>query len=617
MARARGPFAQHAPGSSRPALFICLEYVEHLLRMNRLRRTGAWVARPLLLPTRRIRWRIMAPYAVLSVLMGVAGTFIVTRLVTGSLEERFTNQLAEASRVTSDSVVRRERQHLAVVRSIAYTEGVAEAAALGSAGELKRLVEPVAANSATELVEVFDANGLRLWGGQLSGETALTYVPVEQSSTVHAQTLVGRVLSRGNDGAGDKFAALLPGPGEMALYTAGPVFDGSRLVGVILVGTRLSSFLPVAKGEALADVTIYDSGGTPVASTFPVAGDGGPDAVLAPDSGSAPAPGFREHRELFGRSYDLLYGQLQVRGEPIGLYSVALPTSYIASAGAAAQTQMALLFAGGTFAILMVGWALSRALTSPLLRLSRAARAVADGDLTARSGVRGRDEIGVLAATFDAMAERLQRQHLATLGALVSAIDARDPYTRGHSVRVGKLSAALGRGLGLPPSQLQHLEVGGYLHDIGKIGVRDHVLLKPGALTPEERKMIELHPKIGLAILAPVDLPREVTAIVGGHHERLNGTGYPLRLSAEELSIFPRIVAVADVYDALTTDRPYRRAMPTEEALRIIHREAMEGMLDIEVVARLRALLPQWEDRRRHDPALQGLMLPRPNAKVA
>lgn len=578
--------------------------------MNYMRRTGLWVARPVMLPTRRIRWKIMAPYAVLSVVMGVAGTFFVTRLVTGSLEERFTNQLAEASRVTSDSVVRKERQHLAVVRSIAYTEGVAQAAVLGSASEMARLVEPVAANSSTEVVEVLDASGQRIWGGQLSSETSLVYVPMESTGSAYAQSLADRVISQGADGAGDKFAALLPGPGGMALYTAGPVFDGSQLVAVVLVGTHLSSFLPVAKGEALADVTIYDSSGAPLASTFPVEADGGAGVVLIPGVDGAPVPGFREHREVFGRSYDLLYGELQVRGEPVGLYSVALPTSYIASAGMAARSQMTLLFAGGTFAVLMVGWGLARALTSPLLRLSRAARAVANGDLTARSGVRGHDEIGELAATFDAMAERLQRQHMATLGALVSAIDARDPYTRGHSVRVGKLSADLGRALGLPVSQLQHLEVGGYLHDIGKIGIRDHILLKPGALTPDERRMIELHPRIGLEILSPVDLPREVTEIVGGHHERLNGSGYPLRLSGEELSIFPRIVAVADMYDALTTDRPYRAAMTASEALRILHREGMEGMLDFEVVAGLRVLIPAWEARRHDDPALQGLMIP-------
>ncbi|MCH7816108.1 MAG: HD domain-containing protein [Proteobacteria bacterium] len=123
----------------------------------------------------------------------------------------------------------------------------------------------------------------------------------------------------------------------------------------------------------------------------------------------------------------------------------------------------------------------------------------------------------------------------------MSAIDARDPYTRGHSVRVGHLSVDLGEALGLSAAQLQHLQIGGYLHDIGKIGIRDAVLLKPGKLTDEEFDLIRQHPTIGLDILRTLDLPPAVIAVVGGHHEKLNGAGYPLGLSAEELTIFPRM----------------------------------------------------------------------------
>jgi putative nucleotidyltransferase with HDIG domain len=199
------------------------------------------------------------------------------------------------------------------------------------------------------------------------------------------------------------------------------------------------------------------------------------------------------------------------------------------------------------------------------------------------------------------MAERLERQHLATIGALASAIDARDPYTAGHSVRVGDLSADLGGAMGLPGPSLHHLRVGGLLHDIGKIGVRDTVLLKPGALTPEERKLIERHPTIGLEILASAELPQEVLEIVGGHHERLNGSGYPLGLGADELSVFPRITAVADMYDAITTDRPYRTGMTMSEALALLTRDAESGLIDPEVVATMHRIAKLWEERRTTD----------------
>jgi putative nucleotidyltransferase with HDIG domain len=163
--------------------------------------------------------------------------------------------------------------------------------------------------------------------------------------------------------------------------------------------------------------------------------------------------------------------------------------------------------------------------------------------------------------------------------------------------------------LGLPESQVQHLLVGGFLHDIGKIGVRDAVLLKPGALSPEERELIEQHPRIGMDILSTVELPEEVRAIVHGHHERLDGKGYPLHLTAEELTIFPRIASVADVYDALVTDRPYRAGLPMAEAVRILRHEGMAGALDIEVITVMERLAPSWEERRRDDPILQGFEL--------
>jgi len=380
-----------------------------------------------------------------------------------------------------------------------------------------------------------------------------------------------------------------------------------------MVGSLLESFLPIAKGEALADVSIYDFNGAPLASTFAATSDP-EEAPLAPGKDAvaafaAPA-GLRETKTLFGRGFVVLYGELTVRNQVVGVYSVALPTSFILSAGGSTRWQMGLLFAFGMMVVLASGWGLARSLTKPLLRLVGTARAVTAGDLTARSGVHTGDEVGVLADSFDQMTERLQRQHLATIRALTSAIDARDPYTAGHSARVGQLAVDIGAELGLAESELQHLEIGGYLHDIGKIGVRDNVLLKPGSLTPEERELIERHPRVGLDILAAVELSPEVIAFVGGHHEKLDGSGYPRGARAERISIIARIASVSDIYDAVTTDRPYRKAMTPAEAVEIIKREAALGKLDGRVVAAFEKVLPGWERRRITDPALKGFRLP-------
>ena len=136
--------------------------------------------------------------------------------------------------------------------------------------------------------------------------------------------------------------------------------------------------------------------------------------------------------------------------------------------------------------------------------------------------------------------------------------------------------------------------------DLGAPGLRGEAS-RPGAVSELycQRLLIQQHPQIGLRILEGADLAPEVLAIVGGHHERLNGRGYPLGLSAEEITIFPRIVAVADVYDAMTTSRPYRQAMTPDEALKVIRRESMEGLLDPEVVAAMIGFAREWEERRR------------------
>lgn len=562
-------------------------------------------------PARHIRWKIIAPYVVLSLILAAAGTYMVTRLVVGSLEERFNNQLAEAARVTADSFVRRERKHLEVVRGVAFTEGAAQAVADGNSLALSSIAGPVGANSRAERIEILGIDGHRVLGMTAGddGYNTLTDDPEDRQQW----QIVRSVLAGETDELGDKFSQIVETDDGYVLYTAGPIRDGNELVGVALVGSRLETFLPVAKTEALADITLYDFDGNPLATTFP---DGGntEEADLTPDA-SALTPdeakgAVREHKTLYGRGFNFLYGELVIRDEAVGLYSVALPTSFILEAGSSARYQVGLLFTIGILAILAVGWLVARSLTGPLLQLVGVARAVSAGDLNARARIYTSDEVGALAESFDEMTARLQRQHLSTIKALTSAIDARDPYTLGHSVRVGQLSVMLGTAIGMPENQLQHLEIGGYLHDIGKIGVRDAVLLKPGALTPEERRMIEEHPKIGLDILRPVDLPPEVIQFVGGHHEKLDGSGYPLKLSGEEVSVIARIGSVADIYDALVTDRPYRRGLSPQECMDILKREVWDGKLDQEIVEAMERLLPRWEVRRRDDPTLRGYEIP-------
>ncbi len=564
-------------------------------------------------PFRHIRWKIILPYAVLTALLAAVGSYLAADLVTGSLSERFDNQLVESARVTGDAVVQKERFHLEGVRTVSFTDGVAEAATAGDVAGLQGLVEPIAANKSIERVEVVGSDGSRLLALRLTNPGALEYSVLDDSDAPAEWPLVQDVLNGETDGFGDKGAQIVSTSEGLVLYTAGPIYDGDQLAGVALVGTSVDSLVNEIKTQALADVTLYDFRGAALESTFAEAGLQEDPAQLALSEevaqGVLDGDVIREERTVAGRGYDLLYGKLQVRNEVVGLYSTALPTNFIFSAANTTRTQIVIVFGVGIAAVIAVGLYLTHRLTAPILRLVRTAQLVAAGDLTARSGVKSPDEIGVLATSFDDMTEKLQRQHLSTIRALTSAIDARDPYTLGHSVRVGQLAMMIGRELDLNEAVLARLEIGGYLHDIGKIGIRDAVLLKPGILTPDEREVIEEHPAIGLTILEAVDLPAEVIQFVAGHHERLDGSGYPKGLRGVEVPVVARIGAVADMYDAVTTERPYRRPMEPEEALALLRSE--EGrLLDPRIVQALAAIQFEWERRRAQETSLRGIRLP-------
>jgi putative nucleotidyltransferase with HDIG domain len=563
-------------------------------------------------PKHHIRWKIILPYVFLSAILAVIATYLVTHLVTSSLTERFDNQLVEAGRVTADDVVRKEREHLETVRAVAFTEGVAESIQSKDSERLASLVEPVAANAGVERVEVLDAQGQRLRALSLADKATLRYQEISSADQPATWPLVGWVLQGEVDELGDKYAQIVETSEGFVLYTAGPVFGDGELVGVVLVGTALDSFAKQAKAKALADITIYDFDGRPLVSTFAQSSDVSSGearldiAGTVLDEATHGTTALRERRTIWSRDYDLLYGRLEVRDRAVGLYSVGLASDFIFDAGSLTRLQMGLVFGLGVAAVLGIGLFLARLFTQPLLRLVRTARLVTAGDLSARSEVHSTDEIGILASSFDEMTEKLQRQHLAAVRALASAIDARDPYTRGHSARVGQLAALMGRELDLDDKTLSHIEIGGYLHDIGKIGIEDAILLKADDLTSGERTVIKEHTNIGLGILEPVELGEEILDFVQNHHERLDGSGYPRGLKDDQISVVARIAAVADMYDALTSSRPYRAAATPEEALAIL-RSQTGTLLDTQVVEAMESVLPEWEERRASEPDLEGL----------
>ena len=187
--------------------------------------------------------------------------------------------------------------------------------------------------------------------------------------------------------------------------------------------------------------------------------------------------------------------------------------------------------------------------------------------------------------------------------ALARTIDARDPYTAGHSERVSIYAAALGRQIGMPQSELDALRQGCLFHDLGKIAIRDEVLLKPGPLTPEEYEEMKQHTVLGRDLLLPMRTLARALPVVYHHHERCDGSGYPEGLGGADIPLIARAAAIADVFDGMTSDRPYRDGLMGRDALDEIEREARAGMWDRTLVDEFRGVMEALPRRGRRESA--------------
>ncbi|HEY1801769.1 MAG TPA: HD domain-containing phosphohydrolase [Terriglobales bacterium] len=241
----------------------------------------------------------------------------------------------------------------------------------------------------------------------------------------------------------------------------------------------------------------------------------------------------------------------------------------------------------------------ARLITNPLDVLTNFSHAIARGDFSQRVKLKSRSEIGELAATFNTMSEELEHfildlkraatenreLFMSSIQMLAGAVDEKDPYTRGHSDRVTKYSVMIAREMGLEESFIETLQISAQLHDVGKIGIEDRILKKPGALTPEEFEIMKTHTTKGAHILRGVKQLADMLPGIELHHESLDGRGYPHGLKAEAIPLLPRIIGVADTFDALTTNRPYQKAHDVEQALRIIHSLAGKRLDPVPVAA--------------------------------
>jgi putative nucleotidyltransferase with HDIG domain len=253
-----------------------------------------------------------------------------------------------------------------------------------------------------------------------------------------------------------------------------------------------------------------------------------------------------------------------------------------ADAGVTELNRQALAFVSAVVLIaVLFGYFFAVGISGPIRSLAASTRAISRGEFHQRTPVRGAAEISELAENFNLMAsdieeyiERLKEAaeenrelFIGSIRMLAAAIDEKDPYTRGHSGRVAKYSTVIAQELKLTPEDLDKLKISALLHDVGKIGVDDRVLKKPGSLTPEEFEIMKTHTTKGANIMRPVSQLKDMLPGIELHHEHLDGRGYPYGLSGPQIPLMARIIAVADTLDAMTTNRPYQSAMDLEYAL--------------------------------------------------
>jgi adenylate cyclase len=361
-----------------------------------------------------LRSKITLPYVILAVLLSLAGAYVVTRLITDSLQERFTNQLTESGRLVADEMVAVERENLATLRAVAHTVGVAEALRERDAGALQRLILPISANQGAEYVAVIAADGATALSlHRRAGQGALDdYVSRQGGDTFRDWSTLQRVLDGAGDALGDKYAALLPTPEGVMFYVVGPIWDAGEVVGAVAVGQSVETLVVRMRQASAAHTTLFDDRGRVMASTLYAAGEERPisrrfwERVIAEQEQAI----YPRDVEVRGREYTEVFGPLEARGgEDLAVFSAALPRNFLVQASPFTQLQLVVFIAAALVGVVLVGAIVARRITQPLLRVVWASRAVASGDLEQQVEVITQDEVGILAESFNEMVEGLRR----------------------------------------------------------------------------------------------------------------------------------------------------------------------------------------------------------------
>ncbi|HVA24581.1 MAG TPA: HAMP domain-containing protein, partial [Chloroflexota bacterium] len=353
----------------------------------------------------------MVPFIVVMFVLAIGGSWVVLNLVTGSLVQRFTSQLLDAGKNVNDAIIKVEGQQLELLRLMTNTEGVDVALAKGDAPGLQKLLVPLQANSTFNFVDVVDTSGNQVLALRPNDPK---YVQALDPG-ISKWEVTQKSLSGQSDSFGNKWTELVTTSFGAMVYTGGPVTDANnKVVGAILVGIPFDELIKQLTKDVLANVTVYTTDGAVFGTSL--LASGATDQQLTLDKATlgkvfgAEPQTVQRPITVNGQGYMELVGGLVVRDKVAGGLGVAIPTNQIDKAGGNTRTQLTMMFTAVTLVILAIGLVQARRISSPILVLVQACRAVSHGDLEQKVSVKTKDETGVLAHNFNQMIEGLRER---------------------------------------------------------------------------------------------------------------------------------------------------------------------------------------------------------------
>jgi signal transduction histidine kinase len=362
-----------------------------------------------------IRTRIIGPFLIVIILVAGIGVFTVTRLVAGSIQERFSNQLADSASAASNSIVEIERQQLGTLRLMVFTEGIPEALSKNDTALLEQYLRPVASNARIDDLIVFNSMGQGIFQlRRVENDSGAQYLSLAPPS-LKDWGGIQRIVNSSADTLGDKFVDVIGSAPEGMLYISAPVMDApDHVIGGITIGLTTDHIARRVSAQSLSAVTLYTNDGRVLGSTF----------QLSPDTLALSAERMNgilntmqrvtplEALALDGTPYQVLYVPLQVRSQALGLLAVALPSNFIVERSSTSRDVFGALFSGLFVSVAILGLATARTITSPVTRLVNTTRAIREGDLSRRVLLQTPDELGELGTSFDHMTDQLVQRNI-------------------------------------------------------------------------------------------------------------------------------------------------------------------------------------------------------------